>query len=153
MADYSALAEKLRGDGRASELEGRKAGIDLAAFYRNVKDLIGSEAEKANIELRKRELPLIERIFIPSFQGKLSMTFGTALLCCVDLNEEKQKISAVLFGPPNRCEISRKEFFLSAPSTDWSAAPGGVAVKTAVGHSPEGIAADIVSGIIMGEFS
>ena len=107
MTDYGALADKLKKDGgRAAWPEGKKRAT---AFFQEVKGQISSEVEKANAELRRRDLPFIERVFMPGFQGKLSMTFGTALLCCVDLDEEKERITAVLFGPPNRCEISRKE--------------------------------------------
>jgi hypothetical protein len=153
VADYAALADKLRDDGKILDRKPAENGIDLAVFYQNVRELIASEVEKANAELRKRDLPVIERIFMPGFHGKLSMTFGTALLCSVDLDEEKERITAALFGPPNRCEISRKEFFLTAPHRNGSAAPADPIVKTAIGFSPDRIAGEIVSGIIMGEFS
>jgi hypothetical protein len=98
-------------------------------------------------------LPVLERIFIPAFYGKLSVTFGTGLLCCVDLDEAKQMITAVLFGPPHRCEISRKEFFLCAPPVNWDEASADEAVKTAIGYGPDRIANEIVCGILEGEFS
>jgi hypothetical protein len=100
-----------------------------------VKLHVNTEIEKANVEMRKRKLDTIERIYMPSHRGKLCLTFGSGLLCTVDLQEGKRQIAAVISGPPNAMEISRKEFPLIE------------------GCNPERIAVEIVSGLIMGEFS
>ena len=81
------------------------------------------------------------------------MTFGTDLLCCVDMEEAKERITAVLFGPPQRCEISRKEYFVCAPPVDWITAAAHEAEKSAIGYDPDRIAREIVCGLLEGEFS
>lgn len=108
--------------------------VDGAKAYERVKVLVDHEIEKANGELRKRKLDLIERLFLPSYQGRLCLTFGSDLLCTVDLQEVKRQITAVISGPPNHREIARKEFALHQ-------------------YRPEQIAVEVVSGLIMGEFS
>ncbi len=42
-----------------------------------------SEIEKANVEMRKRKLDTIERVFTPCYRGKLSLTLRieTPLYC------------------------------------------------------------------------
>jgi hypothetical protein len=62
------------------------------------------------------------------------LSFGP-LLCTADLQEAKGQITAVITGPPNAQEISRKEFRL-----------GGDCI-------PEQIAVEIISGLLGGEFS
>ncbi len=124
MTDYGALADKLKGFREAAKRAKKRPArheIDPVAFYESVKAQIEQEAGKANIELRKRKLPIIERIFMPSFLGKLSLTFGTALLCNVDLQEAKGRITAVIVGPPNRLEISRKEYVINPGAVDQQA--------------------------------
>jgi hypothetical protein len=157
VTDYGTLAEKLKkNEGRATGPWDKKPGGNgnqSAAFYQSVKETTVTEIEKANTELRKRNLPVIERVFVPVFHGRFAMTFGPNLLCCVDMEEAKQRIIAVLFGPPHRCEISRKEFFLCAPQEDWYTASADEAAKTAIGYGPDRIAHEIVCGILEGEFS
>ena len=57
------------------------------------------------------------------------------LFCTVYLEEAKGQIRAVIVGPPNSAEISRKEFMIDGDM------------------SPEQITAEIVSGLLMGEFA
>ena len=155
MTDYGAIAEKLKNnEGRATGPGDKKpTGNGTQAFYKNVKEKTTTEIERANTELRKRDLPIIERIFMPAFQGKLSVTFATPLLCCVDLDEAKQSITAVLFGPPHRCEIARKEFLFCVPPVNRYADPADEAAKMAFGYDPDRIAREIVCGILEGEFA
>jgi hypothetical protein len=136
--DYSKLAQKLsnqRSDAQSIQHAGVVRGTSLADVYEHVKLHVMSEIEKANVEMRKRKLNTIERVFLPSFHGKLCLTVGSVLLCTVELQETKGQIAAVLSGPPNAQEISRKEFLLTE------------------GCDPEQIAVEIVSGLLMGEFS
>jgi hypothetical protein len=138
VTDYDALARKLKGKPKAGEPRGEKQanyGFAPATFYQYVKQQIEEEVDKANGELRKRDLPIVERVFVPSFEGKISLTFATGFLCTVELNEQRGRIRAVIFGPPNRDEIARKDYFLSPD-----------------GFSPHRIAAEIVSGLLEGEF-
>ena len=105
MTDYDALAKKLKGMKKSGESAGKKLanyGFEPVTFYQYVKAQVEEEVDQANVELRKQNLPLIERVFIPSFQGKLSLTFGIGFLCTVELQEAKGRIRAVIFGPPIR---------------------------------------------------
>lgn len=156
MTDYDALANKLKGLKKADEPPSKRAanhGFTFVTFYQQVKQQIEAEVDKANEELRKRALPKIERVFVPSFEGKLSLTFGTGFLCTVELHESKGRIRAAIFGPPNRDEIARKDYFLSAEAVDLEDSPIENVQKVAVGFSPHRIAAEIVSGLLMGEFA
>lgn len=152
MTDYDALANKLKGLKKADEKLANH-GFDPVTFYQYVKAQIEEEVDKANAELRKRKLPLVERVFIPGFLGKLSLTFGTEFLCTVELHESKGRIRAVILGPPNRDEIARKDFFLNPAAADLRGAAMSKDEKVAVGYSPQKIAAEIVSGLLMGEFA
>jgi hypothetical protein len=124
VTDYGELAQKLSNQRSRAQWD-REAGV--------VKIHAGNEIEKANAELRKRKLGIIERLFLPSYHGKLCLSFGS-LLCTADLQEAKGHVTAVITGPPNHQEISRKDFALNE-------------------HDPEQIAVAIVSGLLMGEFS
>jgi hypothetical protein len=155
VTDYGALADKLKGYVEAAKRAKKRPAryeIDPVAFYESVKAQIEKEAGKANIELRKRKLPTIERVFVPSFYGRLCLTFGTRLLCHVDLQESKERITAVISGPPHGLEIARKEYLFSQEATRLQASPIDEAEKVAVGYSPDQIAAEVVSGLLMGEF-
>lgn len=156
MTDYGALADKLKASGQADKPEHERLaapGIAPAAFYEKVKTLIEVEVEKANMELRKRGLPTIERIFLPSFLGKLSLTFGTAFLCNVALLESKGRISAIILGPPNRLEIARKEYLLYQDAAKHLSPSIDAKTKIAIGYSADKVAAEIISALLTGEFA
>ena len=156
VTDYGVLADRLSSSVRAGSSARKRLarnGIDPAAFYESVKTNVEEEVGKANEELRKRGLSTIERIFIPGFLGRLSLTFGTALLCSVELNESKGRVRAMIFGPPNRCEISRKDYFVNPEAAHLRGSPIGETKKVTFGYSPDRIAVEIVSGLLMGEFS
>ena len=132
MNDYSTLAERLRDSGREEELGNvDKRQLDPGAFFEEVKARIIEEIDKANAELQKRRLAPIERVLVPCYLGRLCLTFGTVLMCCVEFDTTRGQINSVIFGPPNRRELSRKEFPL----------PGGT-------RGPEAVAADVVSEIL-----
>lgn len=138
MTNYGELADKLssqRSHARPVQEPSANGRSGAAQIYERVRVLVSHEIEKANMELRRRRLTTIERLFLPSYQGRLCLTFGSQLLCTVDLHEAKGQIIAVISGPPNAREISRKEFPL-----------GGDCV-------PEQIAEEIVSGLLVGECS
>ena len=147
MTDYGKLAERLKGMG-SPNAHAKESSTDqrigLAAIYESVKLHVHSEIDKANEELIKRGLPMIERVFLPSYQGRLCLTVGSELLCKVDLHEGKGQITAIITGPPNGYEISRKEFPLTQTPS---------AAKSAAGYGPRQIAVEIVSGLMMGSFS
>jgi hypothetical protein len=156
VTNYGVLADKIS-DLVQAGIPARKGlarnGIDPAAFYESVKANVEKEVGRANEELRKRGLSTIERIFIPSFLGKISLTFGTALLCSVELNESKGRVRAVIFGPPNHDEISRKEFFMFPEAANLRASSSHGTEKAAFGYSTNRIAAEIVCGLMMGKFA
>lgn len=138
MADYGELAQKLsnrRTQAKSAQQAGAGRELAFADVYERVKLHVNTEIEKANVEMRKHKLDTIERIYMPSHRGKLCLTFGSEFLCTVDLQEFKKQITAAISGPPHALEISRKEFPLIS------------------GCDPEQIAVEIVSGLIMGEFS
>ncbi|MGB7266727.1 MAG: hypothetical protein WBC92_14505 [Terracidiphilus sp.] len=156
MTDYDELADKLKGLQRGGEPARKKLathGFDPATFYKFVREQVEKEVDKANAELLKRKLPPIERVFMPSFQGKLSLTFGTGLLCNVELQASKGQVKAVIFGPPNRCEISRKLYILDPEAANLQPSRVSEVEKVAVGYSPQKIATEIVSGLLMGKFA
>jgi hypothetical protein len=156
VTDYDALAKKLKGMKKPGEPAGKNLanyGFEPVTFYQYVKTQVEEEVEQANVELRKQKLPLIERVFLPGFLGRLSLTFGTGFLCTVELQEAKGRIRAVIFGPPNRDEISRKDYLLNSVAVDLQGSPSDQAGKLAVGYSPHKIAAEIVSGLLTGEFA
>jgi hypothetical protein len=114
---------------------------------------VEEEVGKANVELRKRGLTTIERVFIPGYLGRLCLTFGTALLLSVELQAAKGRIKAVIFGPPNRSEISRKEYLMGRQSLRSQDDRSNEQGKIAVAYDPDRIASEIVSGLLMGEFA
>ena len=132
MTDYGELAQKLSNQ-RSHAQSAQEAGAERGTDFERVKVHASNEIEKANVELRKRKLAIIERLFLPSYHGRLCLSFGS-LLCTAELQEAKGHVTAVITGPPNQQEISRKDFTLNQ-------------------HSPEQIAVEIVSGLLMGEFS
>ena len=126
MTDYDALEAKLKGKKKTGEPRAENRanyGFASVTFYKYVKQQIEEEVDKANEELRKRNLPAIERVFIPGFEGKLSLTFGTGFLCTVELQEAKGRIRALIFGPPSRDEIARKDYFLNPEAVDLGDSP------------------------------
>jgi len=151
VTDYRALADKLRGIDEAVKPAVERPVqpvTDVTSFYAAVKARIDREIEKANVELRQRRLPIIERIFMPAFHGRLGLTFGTSFLCNVELREAKGQITAVISGPPHGTEIARKEYFLS-----WRTPGPRIFLvdteKVSEPPPPEAIAAEIVSALLI----
>ena len=154
MTDYDLLEKKLKGT-KSGDPAGNKPasyGFDPATFYQYVKQQVEEEVDKANLELRKRDLPVIERVFMPSSLGKISLTFGTGFLCNVELNQAHGRITAMIIGPPNSAEVARKEFHLNQePESQQSAIDEPE--ESSVVYSPHRIATEIVSGLLAGEFA
>jgi hypothetical protein len=111
--DYVTLAEKLRSSGDEEQQRNRdltRQEFDSGAFFEVVKTQINKEIEKANLELRKRGLTSIERVLVPCYMGRLCLTFGAVLMCCVEFDRARERMNAAIFGPPNRKEIWRKGY-------------------------------------------
>lgn len=149
LADRVQAQQQVRNPSAAESL--KKSESDAQLFFERVKARIVEEMAKANAELAKRRVGGIERVFSPGFEGKLCLTFGASLLCSVDLNARADggRITAIINGPPNGYEISRKEFFFSYPPQERTEA----SQETAAGASPGQIAVEIVSGLIQGSFT
>jgi hypothetical protein len=154
VTDFDKLEKKLKGmkSGDPAGTKPASYGFDPDTFYQYVKQQVDEEVDKANLELRKRGLPLIERVFMPSFLGKLSLTFGTGFLCNVELNKARGTIAAVIIGPPNRAEIARKDFRLNPEAGPQQSAIDDAEESAAI-YSPHRIATEIVSGLLAGEFA
>lgn len=151
MSDYGALADMLKGSGQASvpsAIGGAIHATNLAAFYERVKVEILEEAKRANVELHKRGLATIDQVFMPCYRGKLCVTFGTALLCTVELNEAKKQIASAILGPPNREEISRREYLLGGGIAQPNNDSSDTLEKHPVEQSPGRIASQIVSELL-----
>jgi len=144
------LAERLRTSDHRRE-EGKrdqKKEFDPRAFFEQLKQHLMAEVNKANAELYKRRLVPIERVLVPCYLGRLCLTFGTIIMCCVEFDSARRRITAAIIGPPNRWELARREYQLSdgrakldrssTPYPDRSPAEGG----------PEAVACDIVSEIL-----
>jgi hypothetical protein len=154
VTDYDLLEKKLKGT-KSGDPAGNKPasnGFDPVNFYQRVMQQVEEEIDKANLELRKRNLPVIERVFMPSSLGKLSLTFGTGFLCNVELNRGRGTISAMIIGPPNHAEVARKDFLLNLEDGQQESAIGD-AEEAPVVYSPHRIASEIVSGLLAGEFA
>ena len=151
MNDYGTLAEILKSSGDEQQRRNRDLSrhqFDLGSFFEEVKAQIIQEMGKANAELRRQGLAEIERVLVPCYLGRLCLTFGAVLLCCVDFDRCTERITSVIVGPPNRREISRQAYSLSRELAriEASSAPG--AERNANRHSPAAIAGEIVSEII-----
>jgi hypothetical protein len=149
--DYSALAEKLKGSWQAeiptAKSEARQ-GTGLNVLFEDVKAQIIEEAKTANEELRKRRLATIDQVFVPAYRGKLSLSFGTALLCVVDLDANKARITSVIYGPPNREAISKREFLLGTGTAMPQSASDEDIETTSLTSRSGRIASEIVSEIL-----
>ncbi len=147
MTDYGKLADHLKN----LRTPAQQQTTHPVVFFESVNAHLTREIEKANVELRKRRLGIIERVFLPSFHGKHCLTFDSELLCTVEVQEDPGKIIAVIFGPPNRIEIARKEYFVGR-APDAHAAPRA-GTRTSAGYSPEQVAVEIVSALLTREFA
>ncbi len=151
MNGYGTLAEMLRSSGYAEERFSRdpvRQEFDPAAFFEQVKAHIIEEVQKANAELHKRGLASIERVLVPCYLGRLCLTFGTALMCCVDFEVSKGRTTFVIVGPPNRREILRKEYPFSRGPAKLEVASTQSARNHTISYGPAAVASAIVSQIL-----
>ena len=155
--NYAKLAEKAKMIQIADKLEAerhKQLRADPCAFFEKVKKHIEEEMYKANVELRKRKAAIFDRNYLPGFSDELFLTYGTDSLCRVGLGilGGGCRVTAVISGPPNGYEISRKEYLCNedkACQEERPAIEGGIPPE---GSCPEEIAVDIISGILRGGF-
>jgi hypothetical protein len=157
MVDYEKLAAKAKAIQDAANLASQRekeSAIDPKVFFQRVTAQINEEMNKANVELTKRGVGAISRNHLPNFDGVVFLVFGAGGLCRVELEAQPRvsKIKAIICGPPNGNELSRKEFLFGqgiAASPSSTTEAGG---QITVGDTPQEIAQEIIAGIVIGTF-
>jgi hypothetical protein len=147
---------KLRQDAEKSSIDrDRDLTVDPKAFFEKVRMHLFEEMKKANFELRKRGADRIGQNHLPGFDNEMFLTFGTDLLCRVTLNTMAggYRITAVLSGPPNGYELSRKEYPFDSEGASAQMFLAKTAGFSLVDTRPKKIAVDIISSLLAGRFS
>ncbi len=157
MVDYAKLIEQAKAVENAAnqtQLQQKKPDVDPKLFFQRVTAKIHEEMDKANEELRKRGFETITRNYLPTFDGVVFLVTGSARLCRVELEIQGQvpRIKAVISGPPNGNELSRREFLVGEETagSQVPSTPGGR--PPIVGASSEEIAQEIITGAVLGTF-
>jgi hypothetical protein len=158
MVDYEKLAAQAKAAQDAASFASRKAqesAVDPKVFFQRVTTNLNEEMNKANVELLKRGIDPISRNHLPNFDGVIFLVFGIGFMCRVELDAQPRvsRVKAIICGPPNGHELSRKEFFFgqeASPSRSPNAEKGGLRL---VGPTPQEIAQDIIAGIVIGTFN
>jgi hypothetical protein len=155
--DYGRLAETAREKQEADRLVSQKhqqLRADPCVFFDSVKAHLVEEMNKANVEMRKRHAAVLDQNHLPGFEDEVFLTYGTDALCRVGLGIMGGgcRVTAVISGPPNGYEISRREY-LCVQAEDCSEVlhVGGAGSSTVIA-CPNEIAADIIAGILAGKF-
>jgi hypothetical protein len=154
MVDYAKLADaaKVKQDaGRWAADRHKQLIADPSVFFGRVKAHLLEEMRKANVELRKRKGGILDQNHLPGFPNEMFLTYGTDSLCRVGLGtvEGGCRVTAIISGPPNGYEISRREYLCDQPAACQEVLPDG---GRAVPCRPDEIAVDIISGILRGKF-
>ena len=158
MFDYSKLADHAKStqvaDQLAIELHNRLKG-DRCAFFGKIRAHLIEEMKRANVELMKRgAAALIDQNHLPTYSDEVFLTYGTDSLCRVGLGVHGVgcQITAVISGPPNGYEISKKEYTCNRDKFCRVIIPEAKGGKPVVPSLPDEIAIDIVSSILLGRF-
>lgn len=157
MADYAMLADKAKVMQDAEKLTAdrhKKMKADPTAFFDNVRAHLIEEMAKANVELHKRQAVGFGRNHMPGFEDEVFITFGTDLLCRVTLVVlgGRCRIKAVISGPPNGYELSRREYPINQEDSNSVIASTSGAESATAKASPYQIAVNIISSVIIGSF-
>jgi hypothetical protein len=153
MVNYAQLADtakvKQEADRLATERH-RLLRTDPCVFFARVRAHLQEEMTKVNVELRKRRAALFDQNHLPGFPNEMFITYGTDSLCRVGLGimEGGCRVTAIISGPPNGYEISRKAYLCDKPVCQEERPEGGRTVPC----RPEEVAVDIISGILRGRF-
>ncbi len=158
MVDYAELAGIARARHEAerhSAVRHRGPKADPKAYFDKVKTHVFAEMIKANVELRRSGAPLLGRNHLPGFDREIFVTFGTDLLCRVSLEVRSGTdfILAVISGPPNGLELSRREYPCNYDASSLEMPHAVDAGAPVIGIRPELIAVDIISSVLRGEFA
>jgi hypothetical protein len=153
VVDYGKLADKAKL--RQNAENPRTDKVAPKAFFEKVRVHILDEMKKANAELQKRGADHIGQNHLAGFDNEMFLTFGTDLLCRVTLNTLVGgcRITAVLSGPPNGYELSRKEYPFDSNGTSAQMLLAKAAGFSVVDPRPKKIAVDIISSILAGKFN
>ena len=157
MTDYAKLADiaKLKEIVDHSAVEKHKElRADPCTFLERVKKHLMEEMNKANVELRKKRAPTFDRIHLPSLDEEVLLTYGTSSLCRVGLGIMSGgcRITAVISGPPNGYEISRREYRCKQEGGCREVLAVDESQSRTMSFSPDEVAADIISGVLVGKF-
>ncbi|MFY9854868.1 MAG: hypothetical protein WAK26_13415 [Terracidiphilus sp.] len=154
-ADLADSAKKMQDAGKSASITHKELRVDPCAFFDGVKAHLATEMKKANVELRKRGAAAIDQNHLPGFDTEIFLTFGTDSLCRIGLGIKagECRITAVISGPPNGYEISRKEYLcLQEAACKEVLAAAEAGLPNAGAYSPREIAADIISSFLLGKF-
>jgi hypothetical protein len=157
MVNYGNLAAKAKVMQDADRLAGNKhraLRTDPCAFFEKVKACVAVEMNKANVELKKRRASVLAWNHLPDFDDQIFLTYGTDALCRVGLGimRGECRITAVISGPPNGYEISRKEYGCCQDPGCLEVLVPAAQGFTKAPTTPDEIAVDIISGILSGRF-
>jgi hypothetical protein len=158
MSDYTRLADaaKLKGIidksviGKHKELQ-----ADPCTFFDRVKASLLQEMTKANVELRKRKAPILDQVHLPNFDEEIMLTYGTDSLCRVGRGIMRGgcRITAIISGPPNGYEISRREYLCKQEEACHEVLVINETQTKASALAPREVATDIIAGVLVGRFS
>jgi hypothetical protein len=154
MFSYAILADtaKVKQDADRSAADRHKQlRVHPSVFFARVRVHLLEEMKKANVELRKRGAALLDQNHLPGFPNEMFLTYGTDALCRVGLEiiGGGCRVTAIISGPPNGHEISRKAYLCGQEAPCREARPDG---GPAVPSRPDEVAVDIISGILRGRF-
>jgi hypothetical protein len=157
MVDYARFADQAKAIQDADKVavdKHKKLSADPCAFFERVKVHLVEEMKKANWELRRKGAAMIDRNHLYGFDEDVFLTYGTDSLCRVEFGIQAGgwRITAVISGPPNGCEISRKEYLCNQEASCLEVLDVGKEGLPAVVVRPDEIAVDIISGILAGKF-
>jgi hypothetical protein len=158
MVNYGKLADDARGirdAGKRADSAHREMSTDPCIFFQKVKASVVEEMNKANVELQKRRASTLGRNHLPGFDDQIFLTYGTDALCRVGLGIKQGEchITAAISGPPNGYEISRKEYRCCQDPASLDVQLPGEPGYTKVPTTPNEIAEDIISSILVGKFN
>ena len=157
MTDYAKLADiaKLKEIVDTSAIaEHKKLRAEHCSFFESVTKHLKEEMKKANVELHKRRAPIFEQIHLPSFDEEILLTYGTDSLCRVGrgIIKGECRITAIISGPPNGFEISRREYLCKQEETCREVISIEPSQSKTISFTPEEVATDIISGVLIGKF-
>ena len=157
MVDYEKLAIQAKAAQDAANFASRKAkesAVDPKVFFQQVTTHLNEEMNKANVELLKRGIVPISRNHLPNFDGIIFLVFGIGFMCRVELEAQPRvsRIKAIICGPPNGQELSRREFLFGQETPPSSSPIAETRASRIVGPTPQEIAQEIIAGIVIGTF-